>query len=48
MGSMFKLTYSIRLRDEKLEKQFIDEIRCRNGNLEIMVCRMDAANEEVL
>lgn len=35
MGSLFKLTYNISLRDESLEKEFIDKIRCRNGNLEI-------------
>lgn len=35
MGSMFKLTYRVVLKDVKLEKQFIDELRCRNGNLEI-------------
>ena len=35
MGSMFKLTYAIIFKDVKLEKEFIDELRCRNGNLEI-------------
>ena len=33
MGSMFKLTYFITLKDLSKEKEFIDEIRCRNGNL---------------
>lgn len=37
MGSMFKLTYNIVLKDPKEEKALIDEIRCRNGNLEISV-----------
>lgn len=37
MGSMFKLTYNIQLKDDTLEKQFIDELRCRNGNLEIAI-----------
>lgn len=37
MGSMFKLTYNIQMKDNKLEKQFIDELRCRNGNLEISI-----------
>lgn len=37
MGSMFKLTYNIVLKDNALEKQFIDELRCRNGNLEISI-----------
>lgn len=35
MGSLFKLTYNITLRDLSLEKEFIDKLRCRNGNLEI-------------
>jgi hypothetical protein len=37
MGSMFKLTYHITLKDLSREKQFIDELRCRNGNLEIAI-----------
>ena len=45
MGSMFKLTYNITLKDVKLEKAMIDEIRCRNGNLEIMVSRKDTVKE---
>ena len=35
MGSMFKLSYEIRLKDVSKEKEFIDALRCRNGNLEI-------------
>lgn len=41
MGSLFKLTYSITLRDPKTEKEFIDKLRCRNGNLEISVSRQE-------
>ena len=37
LGSMFQLTYKIALLDPKLEKEFIDEIRIRNGNLEVMI-----------
>ncbi|MBR0137739.1 MAG: DUF4956 domain-containing protein [Erysipelotrichaceae bacterium] len=37
MGSMFKLSYRIKMKDRKTEKQFIDEIRTRNGNLEISI-----------
>ncbi len=37
MGSLFKLSYDIELRDIKKEKEFIDEIRTRNGNLEIII-----------
>ena len=35
MGSMFKLTYSLVLKDENLEKEFLDDLRLRNGNLEV-------------
>ncbi len=35
MGSMFKLSYRIEMKDLKEEKEFIDELRTRNGNLEI-------------
>lgn len=37
MGSLFKLTYEITLRSLSEEKEFIDELRCRNGNLEISI-----------
>lgn len=35
MGSLFRLTYNITLRDSRTEKSLIDRLRCRNGNLEI-------------
>ncbi len=35
MGSMFRLSFLIRMKDPKQEKSFIDAIRVRNGNLEI-------------
>ena len=44
MGSMFKLTYSLVLKDASLEKEFIDELRLRNGNLEVSL--FDAAFSE--
>lgn len=37
MGSLFKLTYNVQLKDLTKEKEMIDKIRCRNGNLEITV-----------
>ncbi|MBQ7338372.1 MAG: DUF4956 domain-containing protein [Clostridia bacterium] len=39
MGSMFRLTYDVVLRDSSKEKELIDKIRCRNGNLEVNVCK---------
>ncbi len=41
MGSMFKLKYDVSIKTAVSEKQFIDEIRCRNGNLEVFI--MDPA-----
>ena len=35
MGSMFRLSYKVQLKDPKEEKALIDELRTKNGNLEI-------------
>lgn len=35
MGSLFELTYMIEMKAECDEKEFIDELRCKNGNLTI-------------
>lgn len=43
MGSLFKLTYDLTLRDPAKEKAFIDELRRRNGNLEISVSYQETA-----
>ncbi len=37
MGSMFRISYRIVMKDEKEEKEMIDELRIKNGNLEISV-----------
>ncbi len=37
MGSLFELTYNISLKSDVNEKEFIDEIRVRNGNLKIIL-----------
>lgn len=39
MGSLFRLTYDVKLKHVGEEKLLIDELRCRNGNLEITVSR---------
>ena len=41
MGSLYKLVYNITLKDLKKEKEFIDALRCRNGNLEIAICKQE-------
>lgn len=46
MGSLFRLTYDLVLSNSEAEKELIDKLRCRNGNLEIsMSCRETAAYE---
>ncbi|MFT3984852.1 MAG: DUF4956 domain-containing protein [Lachnospiraceae bacterium] len=47
MGSLFKLSYSITLKNAEEEKQMIDEIRCRNGNLEIVMAKQTGTPEEL-
>lgn len=37
MGSLFKLSYKIEFKNKKEEKAFIDELRTKNGNLEISI-----------
>lgn len=37
MGSLYKLVYKIQLKDEENIQSFIDDLRCRNGNLEISI-----------
>ena len=39
MGSLFRLTYYVTLKDAGKEKELIDQLRCRNGNLEISVSK---------
>lgn len=46
MGSLYKLTYHVTLKDLSQEKQFLDELRCRNGNLEVSLVKQEVnANE---
>ena len=47
MGSMFKLTYNVELRDATKEKEMIDKMRCRNGNLEIAVSKQETVGTEL-
>ncbi|MCI8610997.1 MAG: DUF4956 domain-containing protein [Clostridiales bacterium] len=47
MGSLFQLEYKILLRDSAREKSFIDALRCRNGNLEIVCSRTEFSREEM-
>lgn len=42
LGSLFELAYSVTLKDPALDKEFIDELRCRNGNLSIILSLAEA------
>lgn len=48
LGSLNRLTYELTLRNAGTEKAFIDELRCRNGNLEISMSIQPAHNREIL
>ncbi len=43
LGSLFRLTYDLTLKDDHNEKEMIDALRCRNGNLEISLSRQETA-----
>jgi len=47
MGSLYELCYHVTLRDVSREKAFIDEIRCRNGNLNIVSGRVAGGSTEL-
>ena len=47
MGSLFKLKYKVMMRENGKNKEFIDKLRCRNGNLEIAI-GLSADNAETL
>lgn len=40
MGSLYKLRYTVKLKDKNREKEMLDEIRVRNGNLEVSCSRV--------
>lgn len=44
MGSMYELCYHIDFKKGKSEKNMIDDIRCRNGNLTVVCGRMVTEN----
>ena len=37
MGSLVKLAYDVTLKEGVAEKQLIDAVRVRNGNLEVLL-----------
>ena len=47
LGSLFRIEYKVTLNDASKTKKMIDEIRTKNGNLEIM-CSKPATNRDEL
>ena len=45
MGSLFQLSFEIELKENKSEKEFLDKIRVRNGNLDIICGYINDASE---
>lgn len=47
MGSLYELEYKIQFKKDRSEKKFMDEIRCRNGNLTVVCGYEDMDREEL-
>ena len=45
LGSLYQLVYTVALRDETRRKEFLDELRCRNGNLDISLSLNDQSSD---
>jgi uncharacterized membrane protein YhiD involved in acid resistance len=39
LGTLYELQYDVQLNTPEISKEFIDELRCRNGNLNIICSR---------
>ena len=47
MGSLYKLTYRVEMKNDADIRDFIDELRVRNGNLEIALFKIEGNAEEL-
>lgn len=47
MGSLYRLTYRITLKNREQSKEFLDALRCRNGNLEVAITETPEKSEEL-
>jgi len=47
MGSLYEFQYEIQIEEEKKEKEMIDKLRCRNGNLSITCGHFPDSREEL-
>ena len=47
MGSLYKLFYKVQLKDRTQMQAFMDDLRVRNGNLEISLAEAEDSAEEL-
>ena len=47
LGTLYELTYNIDMKKGVDEKAFIDSLRCRNGNLNIILCKLPEKMEQL-
>ncbi len=47
MGSLYRLVYNVGLRDLTQQRALVDELPCRNGNLEIAIAHQEANGDEL-
>lgn len=47
MGSLYKLRYQVEMKSQTQLQEFIDKLRCRNGNLEIAIMEASEGSEEL-
>ena len=47
MGTMYELTYIVAFKAGKSEKEMLDKIRCRNGNLSISFGMIPNSKDEL-
>lgn len=47
LGSLYELHYHVALKDASKEKEFLDQIRCKNGNLNITFGRIAVGKEDL-
>lgn len=47
MGSLYELHYNIEIKGGAIPKEFLDQLRCRNGNLNIVCGRISSIRDEL-
>ncbi len=47
MGSLYKLTYDLTMMPGANKKALIDEVRCYNGNLEVVLAHKEVSRDEL-